>query len=81
MSAISENGVLCTSEAWRQKSTVTLEVPIPLLTALQAAWQGYDRVSTQDEYADIVRAVRDLFDGEDGALQFLAAIGIETRPT
>lgn len=72
----SENGVVCTQTAWRKGDTVILDVPVHLLENLQAAWQSEDVGGVET-----IRAVRDLFDGEDGALQFLALVGIKTRPT
>lgn len=70
---MSEHGVECVTPAWQGEGTVTLTIPRYLLEDLQIAWQ-------QDSATPLVEAVRDLFDGGDGALQYLARIGIKTEP-
>ena len=70
----SKNGVIGLKTAGDE---YVLIVPRELLDNLQAAWQS----DAPDDFTPLIDAVRDLFDGQDGALQFLATLGVPTRHT
>lgn len=64
----SENGVIYIGTDTHCKR-VTLAFPMELLKGLAESWAGGDDV-------DAISAVRDMFDGQDGELQFLSMLGI-----
>jgi hypothetical protein len=68
----SENGVeVDLPSFFTAEDTVNLRIPVLLLVSLQRAWQNDGPDNTQ-----VVEAVRDLFDGQDGHLTFLDMIGV-----
>lgn len=71
------NGV---SLVGKSDGDVILSIPRCLLDDLQAAWQA-DRDPADGKCSDtlVVEAVRDLFEGMDGALQLLAQCGVPTE--
>lgn len=64
----SENGVIYIgTDTWCHR--VTLSVPMELLKGLAEAWAAGDDT-------EVISAVRDMLDGQDGELGFLSMLGI-----